>query len=48
VVHLEEISLPWPERLPVKLAAILFVDGFMVGHWSGGGRRRTDKEMVLV
>jgi hypothetical protein len=27
-VHLEEISL---ERVPVKLAAVLFVDGFVVG-----------------
>jgi len=33
----------------VKLAAVLFVDGFMVGHWGGGGRRKErDKEMVLV
>jgi hypothetical protein len=34
VVHLEQISLPWPKRLPVKLAAVLtvlFVDGFVLG-----------------
>jgi hypothetical protein len=41
VVHLEKISLPWSERLLVKLVVVLFVDGFMVGHW--GGRRRTGR-----
>lgn len=31
-MHLEEISLPWPKREPVKLAAVLFVDGFVLGR----------------
>ncbi len=43
-MHLEEISL---ERVPVKLAAVLFVDGFVVGwkekngEGDGFGLRKT-------
>jgi len=41
VVHLEQISLPWPKRLPVKLAAVLTVLFVENGEGDGFGLRET-------
>lgn len=49
MAHLEQISLPWPKWVPVKLAAVVFVDGFMMG-WkekNGEGENSGLKETIF-